>query len=210
MNLKNNHRILEEKIIISLFDFSGEWSNPYRDSGYKVIQVELKLGIDIMTWYYKSIDRDKVAGILAAPPCTHYSLSGTQWWAAKDADGRTEESNKIVRKTLEIIEYFKPKKGESRKFFWSLENTLGRIDRCVPELRPYRLMEFNPCEFGEPYTKKTRLWGEFNPWLVRTHVAPTEGSKMWKKYGGKSERTKTLRSVTPHGFARAFFEANKT
>jgi hypothetical protein len=27
--------------------------------------------------------------------------------------------------------------------------------------------------------------------------------------GGKSERTKKLRSVTPQGFAKAFFEANQ-
>jgi hypothetical protein len=31
---------------------------------------------------------------------------------------------------------------------------------------------------------------------------------MWRCYGGKSERTKTARSTTPMGFARAFFEVN--
>jgi len=39
-------------------------------------------------------------------------------------------------------------------------------------------------------------------------VEPTEGSKMWKKYGGKSEKTKTARSETPIGFANAFYQAN--
>lgn len=29
------------------------------------------------------------------------------------------------------------------------------------------------------------------------------------KLGGKSERTKELRSMTPLGFAKAFFEANQ-
>jgi len=30
----------------------------------------------------------------------------------------------------------------------------------------------------------------------------------WKNLGGKSERTKELRSVTPLGFSYAFYEAN--
>jgi hypothetical protein len=31
---------------------------------------------------------------------------------------------------------------------------------------------------------------------------------MWAKLGGNSEKTKELRSLTPAGFAQAFFEAN--
>ena len=43
----------------------------------------------------------------------------------------------------------------------------------------------------------------------KTPVKPTEGSRMHTQYGGKSERTKMLRSQTPPGFALAFFEANR-
>jgi hypothetical protein len=68
---------------------------------------------------------------------------------------------------------------------------------------------FQPWWYGDPYTKKTGLWGNFNKNLIRNEVEPTEGSKMWLNYGGKSERTKELRSETPVGFARAFFLANQ-
>lgn len=190
--------------ILSLFDYTGNWPLPYKQNGFEVIQVEIKLGTDIMTWDYTQIEKGSVYGILAAPPCTHYSVSGAQYWPEKDKDGRTEESNKLVRKTLEIIKYFDP-------YFWVLENPVGRIDACVPELKKYYLMSFNPCDYGNAYTKKTKLWGEFNPWLVQNPVKPERVSSQgsWlMKLGGKSEKTKTLRSKTPMGFAWAFYNAN--
>lgn len=69
-------------------------------------------------------------------------------------------------------------------------------------------MYFNPCDYGDTYTKKTCLWGKFNM-PEKNVVDPVEGSKLWKNYGGKSARVKEIRSKTPEGFARAFFEANK-
>jgi hypothetical protein len=69
-------------------------------------------------------------------------------------------------------------------------------------------MYFNPTDFGHPYTNKTALYGKFNTNLQKTPVLNLFGSEMWAKYGGKSERTKAARSVTPEGFAKAFFKAN--
>ncbi len=60
------------KTILSLCDYSGAWSNPYREAGYKVIQVDLKLGNDIRLFEF--ID-SQVYGILAAPPCTELGRS---------------------------------------------------------------------------------------------------------------------------------------
>lgn len=192
---------MSRNIIISLFDYSGGWSKPYREAGYEVIQIDIKHGTNILTWDYTKIDSGGVHGILCAVPCTDYSLSGARWWEGKDRAGSTERSNELVRKSLEIIRYFAPD-------WWVLENPIGRIDKCVPELKQYFRMSFNPCDYGDPYTKKTKLWGEFNPWLITQPVHPHEGSKMYLLYGGKSERTKELRSITPKGFAQAFFEAN--
>ena len=44
---------MNNKIILSLFDLTGIWSRPYKENGYKIIQVDLQLGIDILTWDYK-------------------------------------------------------------------------------------------------------------------------------------------------------------
>lgn len=189
-------------IILSLFDYSGSWSYPFQEVA-DVIQVDIKHGIDIMNWDYKQYKN--VIGILMAPPCTDFSSSGAQYWKRKDADGTTARSVALVKKGLEIVDYHKPK-------FWALENPVGRIHKLIPELQGKRLLTFQPHEFGDAYTKKTILWGKFNPFLVRNHVVPekvcSQGSWLMK-LGGKSERTKELRSVTPPGFARAFFAAQK-
>ena len=78
-------------------------------------------------------------------------------------------------------------------------------------------MYFNPCDYGDPYTKKTCLWGNFNipkknpiePKIVRFQ----NGKRMSEWYIktsslSKEERTK-IRSITPPGFAKAFYEANR-
>jgi len=36
------------KTTLSLFDYSGNWSQPYAEVGHNVIQVDIKHGIDIM------------------------------------------------------------------------------------------------------------------------------------------------------------------
>lgn len=55
------------------------------------------------------------------------------------------------------------------------------------------------------YNKQTWLWGEFNIIPVKYIQPVNKENPGWKLYGGKSERTKELRSITPLGFAYAFF-----
>lgn len=81
-----------QKIILSLFDYSGNWSRPYANAGYEVYQIDLKLGFDINTLIPEEFPFETVHGILAAPPCTDFASSGAQYWKAKDADGRTDRS----------------------------------------------------------------------------------------------------------------------
>lgn len=191
------------KNLLALFEITGNGSQPYRDAGWNVVQVDIQAGIDILEWNYCQYLPDYFRGIIAFPPCTAYAGSGARWWADKDAAGETEYFDSLVRRMLEIIEYFRP--GLQ---FWYAENPVGRIAKRVPEIAKYRLLSFNPCEFGEPYTKKTILFGEFNPLLVRHHVKPTEGSKMHTKFGPGRNRA-NLRSATPKGFSKAFFDANQ-
>lgn len=195
------------KTILSLFDYSGSWSDPYKQAGYDVYRVDVKLDLDILEIELNDYPFDSVYGILAAPPCTDFAGSGAQYWKAKDADGRTDKSLQLIDRTLDLIEYFKPT-------FWALENPVGRLPKLRPSVGgPWY---FNPNEFAgwledgskECYTKRTGLWGKFNrPEKRPLPVVP--GCNPIMSLGGKSERTKELRSMTPKGFAKAFFEANK-
>ena len=198
-----NQALYSRSILISLFDYSGIWSAPYRNAGCRVLQVESKLGFDLFKWNYKAIRPELVLGILAAPPCTDFANSGAQYWKEKDKDGRTAASVKLIRKTLEIIHYFRPK-------FWALENPVGRLNVVVPELKQFGPWYFEPYWFGNPWSKKTGLWGQFNKPKMEK-VTPIKFSKQgsWTQLlGGKSEQTKELRSITPPGFAKAFYLAN--
>lgn len=167
--------------------------------------------IDITTWRTLGLRPDVV---LAAPPCTDFASSGARWFAAKDADGRTEASLRVIEATLELIRGWNPR-------IWALENPVGRLARLVPQLGKPKL-RFDPCDYGgwltppgDNYTKKTCLWGEFVAPEVRrvepefvTTPSGAKGSWLWANLGGKSDRTKYLRSVTPSGFAKAFAAAN--
>lgn len=194
------------KVVLSLFDYSGNWSRPYRENGYEVIQADIKLGTDILTWDYKQIP--KVYGILCAVPCTDFALSGAKWFAEKDSDGRTRKSIDLVKKSHEIIKYFNPE-------FWVIENPMSRMHKLCPfigevkfKFHPYEFAQYDPIPRNSQYQKTTWLFGKFNN-PIKKPMENIDGQKLHNKLGGKSERTKELRSITPLGFAKAFYESNK-
>jgi len=181
--------------ILSLCDYSGEWSRPYLEAGYEVIRIDLQHGQDVRLM--RRLD-EPIRGILAAPPCTHFARSGARHWVAK-GEAAILEGMAVVDACLRAVAIYRPA-------WWCLENPVGRIKDYLgpPAFR------FDPCDFGDPYTKRTWLWGVFTPPVplvceaARRPVEPTLGSKMHRLPG----RDRNGRSKTPAGFAQAFFEAN--
>ena len=180
---------------------TGAWSEPYKQAGYDVRVISGPTH-DVRIWE----PPDRVWGVLAAPPCEHFSVSGAQYWPAKDADSRTLVALSIVDACIRIIH-------KTRPAWWALENPVGRLGRWLGP----PVFSFQPCDYGDAYTKKTMLWGNFNHDLKQAPVEPVfiRDSVRGRKYspvhwgtGGKSAKTKELRSITPPGFAKAFFEAN--
>ncbi len=183
------------KLILSLCDHSGSWSAPYLEAGYTVQLVDLKQGEDVRLLQRPA---ERVHGILAAPPCTVFAASGNRW-PRTDDDMRNGLS--VVDACLRIVVACRPD-------WWALENPRGKLIHYLGE----PTFRFHPWQFGDPWTKHTCLWGDFvqpEPlFTTQRAVKPTMGSLMHSAWGGRSERTKTLRSLTPAGFSRAFFEAN--
>lgn len=186
-------------IILSLYDYSGVWSKPYRDAGYQVIQIDRQLGEqDVRLIEYRDLPKN-ITGLLAAPPCTHLAGSGARWWKEK-GDAALIEGLSTIDAIYRIKEFTRPK-------WWVMENPTGRLNRFIGE----PLFKFDPFEFAgwadspdsEAYTKKTYLWGNFNYLLRYNRKNPALGSYMHTNKRGQNSRSKT-----PEGFARAFFMAN--
>lgn len=183
------------KTILSLCDYTGNWPSPYRDAGYDVLQFDVQsMGRDGDIRLLRIADLPPIHGILAAPPCTVFANSGARWPRTDEA---MIEGLSIVDAVIRLAWALKPE-------WWVMENPVGKLTKIIGPPRMY----FNPCDYGDPYTKRPGLWGDFNADLPLSPVEPTEGSKMHTQYGGKSAATKNARSATPMGFARAFFAAN--
>lgn len=181
------------RIILDLCGGTGSWSAPYSEAGYDVRVIDPLNGTGDVRLF--ECQKEPVHGILCAPPCTHLSGSGARWWKAK-GDDALRDALSVADACLRVVW------AQRRTLkWWALENPVGRLSRFLGK----PVATFNPCDYGDPYTKRTCLWGHFAE-PTRNPVEPTEGSKMHRL--PPSEERWRLRSMTPPGFARAFFAAN--
>jgi hypothetical protein len=185
------------RIILDLCGGTGSWSQPYRDAGYDVRLVTLPEH-DVRT-YRPPVG---VHGILAAPPCTEFARVGARWWPGKPRR-LLENAIGIVRACLEIV-------NECQPAWWCMENPIGRIVECVPELGA-PVLRCNPCDFGDPWTKRMWLWGNFTapvPCPVEPVFAEHQPPRRRDRTSMMSSSWREERAKTSSAFARAFFEAN--
>lgn len=195
-------------IILSLCDRTGNWSRPYAEAGYEVRRLDLADGHDVRLTEYIP---DRVHGILAAPPCQHFSRAGAWMWESK-GDAALLDGLSIVDACLRAVAIYRPT-------WWALENPVGRISRYLGP----PAWKFDPCQFagladdpdGEAYTKRTLLWGHFTPPTpLSVGRVVARDVVMAGRPGGRDRttmlgsRNRDARSATPIGFARAFFLAN--
>lgn len=230
----------KDKIILDLCGGTAAWSRPYKEAGYDVRLITLPED-DVRDY----MPPNNVYGILAAPPCTMFSLARTKAKEPRDL----QEGMECVRACLNIIWLCMEVRQDTRKKtlplkFWALENPyFGFLKNFLGK----PVFMFDPWEFGDGYQKRTALWGHFNE-PVKNPIPMTEEMKelaktnsylhtmknstnrgkppsIWAKKDlekfdylkskdihpevfGKFDR-QTRRSITPAGFAEAFFRANQ-
>lgn len=204
-----------DKIILDLCGGTGSWSKPYKDAGYDVRLITLP-EYDVFTYEPPK----GVYGILAAPTCTEFSLARTR---TEIRDRQLEPAMKLVKRCLEIIwqqQYELPYKNAkvTTLKFWALENPRGFLRYFLgnPPL------EFSPFDYGDTYKKRTHLWGNYNI-PVKTPVKcnsvkfdatllddlPEFPDGFVYNKGCGLDKRQVRRSITPQGFAQAFFKANQ-
>lgn len=185
-------RAIATRCILDLCAGSGSWSEPYANAGYHVVRISLPN--DIRTF----IPPSDVWGVLAAPPCDQFSLARNGQPKPRDFVRGME----CVNACLRIIHQSAPR-------WWALENPVGLLSRWLGTPRDV----FDPCDFGDPWTKRTALWGSFRNPRRGPFVSPVGGGPLCELCDPDRRRTtwcnnSAHRAVTPKGFARAFFEAN--
>lgn len=213
------------KIILDLCGGTGSWAKPYKDVGYDVRTITLPNN-DVLTY---QLPDEPIYGILAAPPCTMFSDARTNAKTPRDLRGGYE----VVQACLNLIHEAQYRTiSDQQKYsplkFWALENPwYGRLKWFMGH--PY--FTFSPWEFGDAYKKKTALWGYFNlPKKSHTEVSDVKTSEQIEKHKTNSQQLpkfdymkskdihpehfgkydrQARRSITPQGFAQAFYEANK-
>lgn len=182
-----------ERVILDLCAGSGSWSEPYAAAGYHVVRVTLPEA-DVRTFKPPA----RVWGILAAPPCDQFSLARNGHAKPRDLLRGMETVAACMRIVL-----------QARPRWWALENPVGLLSRYLGTPRDV----FEPCDFGDPWTKRTALWGSFAIPARGPFVEPLGGGPLCVECD--PERRKTTwcnradhRARTAPGFARAFLAAN--
>ena len=203
---------MKNKIILDLCGGTGSWSKPYKDAGYDVRIITLPEQ-DVCAY----IPPKNVYGILAAPPCTMFSFARTN--AILPRDLKLGMETVIACMTIIWNVQYKLENNNAHKTtlkFWALENPYNGFLRRFLGTSAYT---FQPYDFGDKYKKHTALWVYFNEPIKNPinlnqkelSLARTNSQKL-PSLGGHDKYNKGSswkRSITPQGFARAFFERNR-
>lgn len=202
-------------LVLSLCDRTGNMVQPWLDAGYDAVTVDLQeqenphplrrhIIADVTDLSPEFAVNEGATIAFAFPPCTDLAGSGSRWFKGKGLDSLIG-ALRIVSSCKNI--------AELAGVPWMLENPVGTLATYWRDPDHY----FNPCDYGDPYTKKTCLWigGGFvmppkimpgDMFAEPTWVEPTLGSMIHKMPPSADRGDK--RSITPMGFARAVFRAN--
>ena len=192
--------------VLELFSGTGSVGKVCSELGWETLSLDLEMkadiNIDLMEWDYKKYPKDSFDVIWASPPCTYYSKLQYCWIGRKKKNGiitthetieeQRKESDKLIERTFEIIEYFNP-------HYWFLENPLSCLkDRDVMKDKPYYIVDYcKYCDWG--YRKRTCIWTnkkDFKPLTCHNdceNMVFVEGQKIHK------ERMGTTKTIIDNG-----------
>lgn len=138
----NHSRTNRSMNILSLFDHTGTWSQPYRDNGYHVTQIDYQnTGQDVRLLTLNDLPTH-IRGIMAAPPCTVFASSGARWPRSNED---MIEGLSCVDAALRLVQVFNPA-------WWVIENPIGKLARYLGKPRMY----FNPCDYAGHLPERER------------------------------------------------------
>jgi len=226
------------KKAIFLYDKTGIMAKPWIDAGYECWLFDgqhdsgisrdgnlIKVGMWFLSSEIASHAKEikvmvgNADFVFGFPECTDLAVSGAAHFASKRLKNPEFQNEATeLAKLVEIV-------ADEFKCPWGVENPVSVLSTLWRKPN----FSFHPWEFGgylpeddehplyadyikprDAYPKKTCIWhgnGFIEPVKIPVDVEPGY-SEQHKKLGGKSLKTKNIRSATPRGFARAVFESN--
>lgn len=143
--------------------------------------------IDILNFDYKKVPFIPDV-IWASPPCTGFSVAsiGTHWGGGyRKYEPKTDTARlgiALVKKTLEIIEYYKKK---NPKLIFYVENPRGVLRKLglLDHIKCHHTVTY--CQYGDDRMKPTDIWTNNSKWSPKKvckngdkcHVSAPRGSK---------------------------------
>lgn len=221
-------------MIVSLCDYTGIMVKPWVDAGYRAIVVDpqhpegvttegqvTKVGyiIDHPETYrvLREAIVEGVSFVAGFPPCTDLAVSGARHFESKrEKDPQFQAKAAVVAEQCRSIGILSGAPFFVENPISVLSSIWGSPDHII---NPYEFGAYLPEDDEHPeypdyiagrdaYPKRTCLWvgnGFVLPEKKKVEV-PEGYSSQYKSLGGKSLKTKNIRSATPRGFARAIFE----
>lgn len=205
------------------FDIEQTERNEQYGKG-KILYLEADLSdIDVLAYIVYGLQPKFLLGF---PPCTHLAVSGAKHFEEKMFENPSFQHEAVdLCRTVEFV-------GELCECPWFLENPVSRLSTLWRKADHY----YHPRDFGGYLSPDDThpTWPEYIPaqdaymkltcgWSGNGFIFPKEkpvtaitsvsengikGSMTFKLLGGKSDRTKEIRSETPRGFALAVRIAN--
>jgi hypothetical protein len=197
---------VSQPVVISCFDLTTTFVQPWADAGCLCYCVDMqhppgetrtgnivRVGADMLDWLPPVPSRQIVFAAFW-PPCTDVAVSGARWFKDKGL-GKITRALGLFKRSVDMAELIGCP--------YIIENPVSTVSKY------WRSPDhtFDPCDYGDPYTKKTCLWtggGFIMP--PKDRVDPWLGSMMHKL--PPSVDRANLRSATPPGFTKAVFSAN--
>ncbi|MDB4351963.1 hypothetical protein OAA60_00855 [Porticoccaceae bacterium] len=217
--------------VLSLFDYTGIMVAPWVEAGHSAVIVDeqlkgglsqggmlAKLGCDVRDIRLYVTGKPDI--LFGFPPCTDLAGCGAKHWAKKRAANPEFQVEAVA--LCRVVESL----GNYWDIPWMMENPVSALSTLwrKPDhwIQPWEYGGYLPVDDVHPeypeyimprdaYPKKTGIWcgnGFALPDKKPVDVGPGY-STQYKKLGGKSLKTKNIRSATPRGFARAVYLANR-
>ena len=137
---------------LDLFSGSGIVGNQISKYGFEVFSLDIlqsanpTLCSDILTWDYTQFPKNYFRIIAAGVPCNEYSTAKTV------GVRKLEYADKLVLRTLEIIQYFEPE-------IWWIENPRSGQLKSRDFMKHLFFVDVDYCQFSDwGYQKPTRIW----------------------------------------------------